>query len=400
MKNTRRFIAIVVMVWGRVSFGQGTAPTIPAEIFRAPTGPFAVGTLDTLWIDVARQELMTRVPNDKRHVPVRIWYPAQATGKAVAPYILRAEEFGPKSPFTPVLHVKTHAVVGAPVATKEKKYPVLLYNHGGGWSRFTATYEIEQLTSLGYVVVSVDHLGFDQSHSLSNGYEFNGDTLGFPTPTNKDLRADALGSWDYLEKVLFPMWVGDAQFVLGKIDGLNRDATSPLKGRLDLDRIGAFGWSFGGATTVDLLIRDPRVKVAIDQDGQLFGMGRVKGADRPVMLMHNTSDPMRGVPEAQRDVLTEMVKMVSGWDESFRSASTKDVYDVKIARTGHGNFSDLTLFFPRDPSTMEPQRAHDIITAYTVAFFERYFKGKESSLLQAASPDFPEVTFARKPSTR
>ena len=298
--------------------------------------------------------------------------------------------------FKPVLHVTTNAQLGAPLFLEQKRYPVLLYNHGGGWSRFTATFEVEQLASLGYIVVSVDHLGFDQSTSLSNGYEFLGDTLGFPAPTNTDLRADALASWDYLEQVLFPMWVADAQFVLDRVEGLERDDPSPFKGRIDLQRIGAFGWSFGGAAAVDLLIRDPRVGAAIDQDGQLFGLGRVKGASRPVMLMHNTSDPHQDVPKAQHAVVDEMVKAVEGWNAKFRAASTSDVYDLKIARTQHANFSDLLLFYPRDTSQLEPRRAHDIITAYTVAFFDRYLRDGKSPLLDGRSVDFSEVTFERQ----
>lgn len=395
MKASMWLGAIWLVLRAGRAFGQAQQPPIPTDIFPKPTGHYAVGTLDTVWVDLRRAERLTKSPDDRRHVPVQIWYPAEATGKAPARYILRPEEFGPQSQFKPVLHVTTHAVLGAPVSRKGSNYPVLLYNHGGGWSRFTATFEVEQLASLGYVVVSVDHLGFDQSVSLANGYTFKGDTLGFPTPTNTDKRADALASWDYLEQVLFPMWVADAQFVLDRIERLDRDAASPLKGKLDLDRIGAFGWSFGGATAVDLLIRDPRVKAAIDQDGQLFGLGRVQGASRPVMLMHNTSDPTKEVPEADRGIVTELVRMVDGWDESFHSASTDEVYDVKIARTQHGNFSDLTLFFPRDTTLLEPRRAHDIISAYTVAFFDRYLRGKKSVLLEGPSDAFAEVMFER-----
>jgi predicted dienelactone hydrolase len=372
------------------------AQTIPADVFPKPVGRYAIGTLDTVWVDDARGEALTRDPSDKRHVPVRIWYPADSTTAPRAPYILRAEEFGTPSPFEKVRHVVTHSVVGAPVARGDARFPVLLYNHGGGWSRFTATFEIEHLVSLGYVVVGVDHLGFNQSKSLSNGYVFKGDTLGFPEPTNTDPKGDALRSWEYLERRLFPMWVADAQFVLDRIEGLDRNARSPLSGRLDLARIGAFGWSFGGATAVDLLIRDPRVKAAIDQDGQLFGKGRTDGASRPVMLMHSTEDPTRGVPADQHVFVHELVAKVRGWDEQFRTASTDDVYDVEIARTAHGNFSDLTLFFPRDTSTLQPAYAHAIITAYTVAFFDRYLNGRESKLLDGASADFPEVTLVRK----
>ena len=88
--------------------------------------------------------------------------------------------------------------------------------------------------------------------------------------------------------------------------------------------------------------------------------------------------------------------MVRGWDRTLEEKSTNDWYDVTIARTQHGHFSDLLLFFPHDTTQLEPQRAHEIINAYTLAFFDRYLRGKESDLLKGASADFPEVTFKRR----
>ena len=397
-----RVLARIASVFGIIaslvapahSEAQG-APKVPADLFPAPTGRYAIGVFDTLWIDAARPERLTKDTSDTRRVPVRVWYPARATGAPFAPYVLRPEEFAAESPIHGATHVTTHAVLHAPVAAGAERFPVLLYNHGGGWSRFTATFEFEELASRGYVIVSVDHLGFDQSTSMSDGYTFKGDTLGFPVPTNVDLRQDALASWDYLEQVLFPMWIADALFALDRVELLDRDGASPLKGRLDLGRIGAFGWSFGGAAAVDLAIRDARIKAAVDQDGQLFGLGRVRGAARPVMLMHGGGDPKRGVPAEQHGIVDDLMKTVEAWDAKFHAAATGVVYDLRIARTEHGNFSDLPLFFPRDSAALEPARAHAIITAYTVAFFDQHLRGVRAPLLDAPSPAFPEVTFVR-----
>jgi predicted dienelactone hydrolase len=375
---------------------QAKAPDIPANIFAKPAGPYAVGTHDTVFVDQKRAETLTKDPSDRRHVPVQIWYPAEATGGEPAAYIRRPDEFGSFTGFKPVLHVKTNAVLDAPVAAKERKYPVLLYNHGGSWTRFSATFETEQLASQGYIVVSVDHLGFDKSELMPDGYRFKSDTLGFPKPTETDRRADALASWDYLNGVLFPIWVDDALFVLDQVEQLAKQP-GPFHDRFDLDRIGAFGWSFGGATSMELAVRDRRIKAAIDQDGQLFGQARSKGTNRPVMMMHNGSDPMADAKPAEKAAMAELLAQVRAWDSVFRVASSGDVYDVTLAKTEHGNFSDLTLFFPRNKQLMDPRRAHEIILAYTEAFFDKYLKGKpKSPLLKGRASGYPEVTFAKK----
>jgi predicted dienelactone hydrolase len=352
--------------------------------------------IDTLWIDSSRGERQTKNPADKRHLMIQIWYPAEvAEGAETVKYIGKPEEFNNLPAFRPVLHVRTNAVAGAPLARGEARYPVLLYNHGGSWTRFSATFTTEMLASHGYVVVSVDHTGFNKSVLFPDGYRYQADTLTMPVPKPGNFRATIDENWDYLGNEVFPTWVADARFALDRVEQLNR-AAGLFQGRLDLDRIGALGWSFGGATAVQLTQEDPRVKAAVDQDGQLFGVVRERGSTRPVMLMHNDSDPTRQVPDSLRSFMAEAVAKVRGFDSTFRARTQADWYTVTIARTGHGHFSDLTLFFPRDTSQMEPRRAHQIINAYTLAFFDTYLRGKPSPLLAGPSPDHPEVTFRKR----
>jgi dienelactone hydrolase len=155
------------------------------------------------------------------------------------------------------------------------------------------------------------------------------------------------------------------------------------------------GWSFGGAAAVDMAIRDPRVKAAVDQDGQLFGLARSTGSARPVLLLHNDADPMATIPEDQRASLQEVVDLVHRWDSTFRARSTGPVYDVTIANTTHIHFSDLTLLYPGDTTHLAPRRAHEIINDYTLQFFDQHLRGRPASLLTGPSPRHPEVTFFR-----
>jgi hypothetical protein len=45
---------------------------------------------------------------------------------------------------------------------------------------------------------------------------------------------------------------------------------------------------------------------------------------------------------------------------------------------------------------MTGRRGHEIIAAYTLAFFDRYLEGRKSALLDGPSPEYPEVTFRKK----
>jgi dienelactone hydrolase len=155
------------------------------------------------------------------------------------------------------------------------------------------------------------------------------------------------------------------------------------------------GWSFGGAASVQMSKDDRRVKAVVDQDGQLFGDVWEKGTSRPFMLMHHGIMDKAPKPENE-SVMYELIEMTQKRDRSLLEHSTADWYDITIANTQHGHFSDFLLFFPKNPVELDARRALEIMVAYTAAFFDKYLRGQEKGLLKAASAEYPEVTFKKK----
>ncbi len=354
---------------------------------------------ETLWVDTARGETFTKDTTDRRHVMVRIWYPAQAVpGAATAPYVLDTNEFGDAVPRDMVEmghHLRTNAILNAPPATPKRgeAFPVLLYEPGGGNARFGGTFEAEQLASHGYVVVGSDHAGFSDTRRFPDGYEFHADTMTQPPPAATPQEAvRTIQEW--LSRNVFPTWTADAKFVLDQLPHLN-EAPGPLQHRLDLSRIGMFGWSFGGATSVEMSYEDPRVKAAVDQDGQLFGDVVQQGTRRPALLMHHGDESAQPAIPGAEDVSKELTGLVRGPDSLLFAHSTGDSFKLTIPRTQHGNFADGVLFAPTSPGDMAPRRAHEIIVAYTLAFFDRYLRGIDSPLLHGLSAAWPEVDFRK-----
>ena len=375
--------------------GGKTAPS-PTEPFLRPTGPFAVGMREYLWVDQSRAEPFTKDPADRRHLLVRVWYPSDGMpGKQVAAYVDDVNEFPEKSVYRRGAGIKTNSITDAPFAKGKSRFPVLLYQPGGGTARFVGTFQAEQLASLGYVIVSADHPGFSETVLFPDGYRFQADTLLAPKPTGT-LRDDALKNWEWLEKEVFPTWTADVTYVLNKIEELERTPGQPFHKRLDLSRIGMMGWSFGGATAIQMSKDDRRVKAVVDQDGQLFGDVSEKGTTRPVMLMHHGAEDKPPKP-TDAEVMKELTAMTKERDRLFLDRSTGDRYEITIAKSQHGHFSDFLLFFPPRADELDIRRAHEIIIAYTVAFFDKYLRGRNSDLLTAPSEKYPEVTFAKRP---
>jgi predicted dienelactone hydrolase len=381
---------VILLLLGLVGAGiylYRTMPRIPVRPFAKPSGPYAVGTRDYDWIDTSRGEPYTKNPSDRRHVLVQIWYPAAKADGDTARYLLKPEAFSSRMGAFVAKKARTNSVFGAELAS-DPVFPVLLYNHGGSWTRWSATFATEWLASHGYVVVSVEHFGFNQTNKYGDGTAFVADTLAFPATTGNGVQ-DAKQAWAYLGDPVFGIWKADARFALDQVEALNRDP-GPFQGRLDLTRVGAFGWSFGGALSVQLSKDDPRVVAAIDHDGQLFDDVRELGTSRPVMLVHHGVDDAAEYPEKDRAMVRDLMRETAGWDSTARIASTGDWYAVTVAGTDHGNFSDIALFLKQPKGRTDPRRAHEIINAYTLAFFDQYIRDKPSDLL-TASP-FPEAT--------
>jgi predicted dienelactone hydrolase len=374
--------------------GQNPKPSSTAP-FAPLNGSFAVGTHEYLWIDQNRGETFTKDQTDRRHLLVRVWYPADKTAETNerAPYIRDVNEFPEKSVYRRGEGVKTNSIVDAPLAKGTNRFPVLIYQPGGGTARFIGTFVTEQLASAGYVVVSADHAGFSDTVLYPDGYRFQADTFLMPKPAGT-LRDDALKNWEWLEKDVFPTWKADVTYILNKIEELDRARGQLYYKRLDLSRIGMLGWSFGGATAVQMSKDDRRIKAVVDQDGQLFGDVSEKGTDRPVMLMHHGNEDKPPKP-SDAEVMKELTAMTRERDRSFLDRSTNDRYEVTIARTQHGHFSDFLLFFPAGRDELDPRRAHEIIVAYTLAFFDKYLRGRDSDLLSAPSDKYLEVTFQK-----
>lgn len=395
MRKAFRIIGVVVALLA----GAGgyvywkMMPRIPEHPFEKPSGPYAVGTREYSWTDTTRGESYTKDPKDHRRVVVQVWYPAApgAVGDT-ALYLQRPAEFASQSGAKAARKAKTNSVVDAPVAASDSAgFPIILYNHGGAWTRWSATYATEWLASQGYVVFSVEHFGFNQTVQYPDGTPFTADTLARPKETG-DGKKDALTSWAYLDDPVFKIWRGDARFTLDQVEALARNP-GPFQGRLDLNHIGAFGWSFGGALAIDLTAVDPRVKAAVDHDGQLFGEVHRTGTPRPVLQFHHGVDDALRYPKKDQPMVHELMAQLDAKDSSARAHSTSDWYSVTIAGTDHGDFSDLSLFYPRAKDRADPKRAHDIIMAYTLAFFDQYLRGKPADLLHQAKPPFGEATF-------
>lgn len=397
MTAIKRWItALLLLVYIGVS--AALPSLLPVFSFAKLQGPYPVGTTTMVLKDERREEPATDDPADRRKLMIQIWYPASpGTGTGPSPYIehlpvvlegLRQAISIPPLLLGQLKYVQPHSTQDAELSTDQDRYPVLLFSHGLTGFRNQNTFQVEELASRGYVVVGIDHA-------------YDAAAVVYPDHTAM-LKLENLSGFDAYEKKS-RLWVEDAKFVLDQIELLNEsDHKGILSDRLDMDKVGMFGHSFGGATAAQMLLADNRVKAALNMDGTLYGQPVPEGGyGKPYMQMNAELSIDRLAFERSLDQAIES----SGrsredyeqfWAESAdrrQRAGAGEAYSVVFAHANHMSFTDFYLFSPLLPPTgAAPRQMHRSINELSSAFFDRYVKGDSNVSLEKVADGLPHVT--------
>jgi dienelactone hydrolase len=360
---------------------------VPMFTLPKPTGAYPVGTRIIYLKDSNRSEDKADKPGTARELMVQIWYPADPSNNHLAAYE-RLSETIPVTSYRSVLW--TNSKEDAPVASQGGPFHVLLFNHAWGGRRTQNTFLTEDLASHGYVVASIDHT-YNSSRVVLPGDRVIDDTDGGDAiDPSLHSASEVIATWN---KEL-TKWVADEVFVLNTLQSDNLDPKSPWYSRLDTQRAGALGHSFGGAAAVQLCSVDPRIRSALNMDGWTFGDIRQRAANQPTMFLYgitSTADSQSsgvGRAEAELDTI----------DSNEVEANLKQFggYKLSISNTAHMDFTDHPLVSPWRswirPRHISPARIQTIVRAYVLAFFDQTVRGANPSLLQSGtSSPYQEV---------
>lgn len=371
-------IAVAAAVLSIATFGM--LLIVPMFSLPKPTGPYPVGTRIVYLKDSSRTEDKAEKPGTPRELMVQIWYPADPSNNHLAAYE-RLSETIPVTSYRSVLW--TNSREEAPVATQGGPFPVLLFNHAWGGRRTQDTFLTEDLASHGYVVASIDHT-YNASRVVLPGDRVIDDINGGDA-IDPDLHSaiEITTIWNTeLNK-----WVADEIFVLNTLQSDDLDQKSPWYGRLDTQRAGALGHSFGGAAAVQLCSVDPRIQSALNMDGWTFGDIRKRATNQPAMFLYGITT---GAGQPDSNAMGAEAELDTT-DRNEVDASLKQFggYKVSISNTSHMDFTDHPLVSPwrgwTRPGHISPARIETIVRAYVLAFFDQTIRGANPSLLQSGT---------------
>lgn len=258
--------------------------------------------------------------------------------------------------------------------------PLVFLLHGFGGTRLIHSALAEELASAGFAVITMDHTFESLAIEFSDGSVVSG--LNDP-------------SWDpTIPGRLEPMQdirVDDVRFALSQLEtvAVAAKVVPGASSGFNADRVAALGHSFGGSTSIKLLMTDSRFVGGMNLDGQQFG--NITDIEQPAVLFGTAgaTPPHNSTIDA---TWAETLQHLKGWKA-----------EIGLSNITHFGFTDISylngtgvLSLPKeiaDPliGLLNGKRSFEIVSTYAKEFLAFVLNGKSTTLFDKPSLKFPEV---------
>ncbi len=323
---------------------------VPVSWAAAPAAADAIGP----W-DIGRTTFTVVDPDrGDRTLTVDLWYPVDPAAASGALSVYDLVFTGIESPAFEDVEPSSAG-----------PFPLIVFSHGSGGLRYQSYFLTEALASHGFVVAAPDHAGntaFDAIFGGSDPF----DVVAVNRPA-------------------------DVSLVITRMLERNADASDPFAGRVDPERIGVTGHSFGGFTTLAVasgfgsVPADSRVDaiLPISPVSTLLDPEELGSIEIPMLVLGGTSDTT--TPVDPQSVT------------AFAEVSARPRYRVDVTNAGHNSFTDICpiadallavgvpeavldfVLSSRDdgcaPELIPFLDAQRITRAFAISFFKRYVAG-------------------------
>ena len=374
---------------------------IPLNDIKSPTGNYKVGTQIFYWVDQDREEWFTEVEGDKRELIVQVWYPSSESdidednfgegnftligmtfpgnSKSITPINNRdpwmdnssqrtesiIDNFKvPKFIAKAVDRIDTDAFTdSAPLS--EGNFPVIIFSHGFEGFRSQNTTQIQELVSNGYIVFSLDHT-YDAVLTIFP----DGRKISAAKRYCKECEPEEFYS------VFLPQIntrIADVRFLINQIEKIKiGKIESNFSHIMDIDRLGVFGHSFGGGTSLAVSILDSRVQSCLSLDGWYVPI-------HPDVYNQGLSVPFLHLGQVQWDEKNNYEIL----DKILKSKENVG-YKLSLIGAHHYDFTDsphLSKFSStfKLSSDLDSEEILDVTNTTVLGFFDEHLKSKETN---------------------
>lgn len=333
--------AVLFLILRRILFPPYRQPQI--------TGDHQVETGEFTWVDENRTDPYSDT-GEKRALTVKFWYPKE-----------------------------------------EGSYPLIVFSHGA-FGVIDSNYSTcMELASNGYVVASIGH----PYHAM-----FVKDVNGKTTYADMDfVKSVYTGSGDYdpeTEQKVYENsreWMAlrtaDENFVLDTILEMARQEDEHPFSLIDQEKIGLFGHSMGGASSVQLGRERTDIDAVIDLEGTMLGeyTGFENGIETyreepyPVPLLDVNSKRTYDAVDKMKEELADTVPDWQYVNFYVGEHAAADYRAVVFQDAGHLNFTDLPLISPflakiLGVGKVDAKECIENVNQMVLTFFDYYLKNE------------------------
>lgn len=378
MTNRKLRNASIPLIWVLLSVPlvvTGRSPKPPEPL---SPGPFPVGVLTVVFTDNTRIDNVTKQP---RTLVTEIWYPATDSARRLP--LNKYSDFTPGgvTPEVDELTRKAYKMSAAQIdkiywneahrnaPVRKGRFPLVIFSHGNGGTRYQNTFWCDYLASHGYIIVSPDHTGNARWTII------DGKPVVFQASERQNSAKDR------------PL---DLSFLLDQMIRWDKGGDKRFAGHIDTDRVAVSGMSFGSYTAHWAADRDARFKAVI---------------------------AMSGAPPSHTNLTVPSLRMLGTEDRTIGPAGNAAIRDnharhtgpsflLELKNGGHYSFTDMFKISRnfgdgvgtgKRRDTGEPfeftsmETTYRIINSYSVAFLGYYLKGEKSYMGFLGANPWPDA---------
>ncbi len=340
---------ILKWIGNMLLYGICLLPAIIFPQYKEPvvTGPYAVKIAEYTWEDESRIETYTDT-GENRSLTVKFWYPDE-----------------------------------------EGSYPLVVFSHGAFGVIDSNFSTCKELASNGYVVASIGHPYHAMFVEDVNGRVTMADrTFVQQVYAVNDSNDSEVGEKIYANaKEWMEIRTGDENFVLDTILQKAAAGEAGPFSLVDADKIGLFGHSMGGASSVQLGRERDDIDAVIDLEGTM--LGEYTGYQDGVWYYREEPYPIPILDVNSRAVDSE--RGSSGgpvYVNFYLGENAVDYHYTVFEDAGHLNFTDLPLVSPPlarmlGCGDVDALTCIENVNEMVLHFFDRYLKGKTDSRWEA-----------------
>ncbi|PQA55072.1 alpha/beta hydrolase [Siphonobacter curvatus] len=357
-----------------LSFSTSAQSTAATDLLLpAPSGKHGVGRY---WLCVRDSS------RGNREISVFAYVPTEKTNQRQ--FVIPTQAW--RSAYLPVLQKKLGESAANAVATSKayltehpslsgrKKWPVILFAPGLGWSTLEYSFIIQELVSAGNVVVAVN------SSPVSPVVQ---------SPVGSFVTESVSGD-------KYQVVADDLSYVLNQLHTKAAEF-QPILAHVDFQRMAVLGHSLGGAAALLTASTHENLKAAINLDGDLMEASAQAKPHCPVLFLNQIPAPME-----KRSWQALKQDSDRGWRYEQMAKTTAQASQglyISIASIYHSNFQDYALLAPDlIPETIRKVRLGPIdgrtglqrITFLLRTYLDQVLKGTKVDW-QSISRQYPEV---------